>query len=64
MLLGSEKVNKYLFTNPIVKECNEMLQSCKTKEDRMKAATLIRSKTNRGFPGNIFLNKGIKGYLY
>ena len=48
----------------VTKKVNDLLDSCETKEERMKAATLIRSKVNIGFPGNIFLNKGTKGYLY
>ena len=62
--MGTRKIYEHLFGNTIANECNSILDSCKTKEDRMRAATLIRSKINIDFPTQIFLKKGINGYLY
>ena len=63
MLFGLQKINKYLFKNPIVEECNNILHSCKTKDDRIRVATLIRPKVKLDLVTDILLSQGQIGAL-
>ena len=62
--MSTDKVRNLLFGNPVVNECNDILNSCKTKDDRMRAATLIRSKINLGPIHNKLLRQGNIGAIY
>ena len=62
-MLATCKVRDRMFGNPIVNECNEILHSCKTKNDRMRAATLIRSKISLDSISNKLLSQGLIGSI-
>ena len=53
-----DKIRDHLFGNPVVNECNNILRSCKTKEERMRVAALIRSRVNLGPIYNALLYQG------
>ena len=57
-MYATRKVYNHLFGNPIVNECNEILHSCKTKEERMRVAALIRSKVSLDPISDLLLSRG------
>ena len=56
--MPTDKIRDILFGNPIVNECNNILRSCGTKEERMRVAPLIRSKLKFDSFSNLLLNIG------
>ena len=56
--MPTDRVRDTLFGNPNVNECNQILHSCKTKEERMRAAPLIRSKLRFDNFSKLLLDKG------
>ena len=60
---ATQKVHEHLFGNPIINECNKLLRSCRTKEERMRVATLIRSKVNLDPISDKLLGRGVVGTL-
>ena len=61
--MPTDKVRDRMFGNPIVNECNELLHSCKTKKERIDAASYIRSKIKLDFISNKLLGQGLIGSI-
>ena len=62
-MLATKKVHEHMFSNPAVAECNKLLCSCKTKNERIRIAPLIRSKVSLDFISNMLLNRGLVGSI-
>ena len=62
-MLASHKVHEHLFGNPVVNECNKLLRSCRTKEERIEAAPSIRSKLKFDSISDMLLSRGIVGNI-
>ena len=59
----NNKIVEKILGNPIIDECNDILNNCKTKEERMEATTSIRSKVKLNWLSETLLNSGAKGFL-
>ena len=62
-MFATYKARDRMFGNPLVNECNEILRSCRTKEERIKAAPLIRSKIKLDTISDKLLSRGLVGNI-
>ena len=60
---ATRKVHEHIFGNSIITECNRVLRSCETAEERMRVASLIRSKVDLDSISNALLSRGLIGNI-
>ena len=56
---ATQKVRDYLFGNPSINACNELLKSCRNNKERKEVAASIRSKIPMNSFTDLLVSNGL-----